>query len=100
MKRLPYFRSCVSWPAVDVNRPGGLMDMVDDSIEISRRTFRQHVDLEALEGLERGLGYEAHPARGLTMAGDWSVSYHRSKLHGQRVYYFRQSAIEYVFAEV
>lgn len=36
-------------------------------------------------------------SRGLTMAGDWSVSYHRSRLHGRAVYYLRWSAIEYVF---
>ena len=33
------------------------------------------------------------------MAADWAVSYHRSKLHGRRVYYFRHSAIEFVFTQ-
>jgi hypothetical protein len=31
------------------------------------------------------------------MAGDWHVSYHRSKYKGKTVYYFRHSAIEYIF---
>jgi len=32
------------------------------------------------------------------MARDWHVSYHRSRWHGAAVYFFRHSAIEYVFA--
>lgn len=71
--------------------------MIADSIEVSRKTFLKHVDKEQLQDLEQTLGYDRHPKQGLTMAGDWHVSYHRSKLNGQRVYFFVHSAIEYVF---
>lgn len=94
---MKYFNNCVNWNRGDVHREGGLCDMIDQAIDISRRTFLRHVDRDNVRELEAGLGYEQHPARGLTMAGDYAVSYHRSKLHGERVYYFTQSAIEYVF---
>ena len=90
-----YYCCCVNWPRADVH--AGLIPMVDSAVDITRKTFRQHVDSADLAELERSLGYESHPTRGLTMAGDYHVSYHRSKLHGRRVYYFRHSAIEYVF---
>ena len=87
-------RTCVSWPADDVD---ALIQMIDAAIQITRRTFLQHVDRTELRYAEHGLGYCGHPKHGLTMAGDYHVSYHRSKLHGETVYYFRHSAIEYIF---
>lgn len=92
--KMTFYCNCVEWPRHDVQY---LSDMIDDALEITRRTFLKHVDRNSLKGLERELGYEMHPKQGLTMSGDWAVSYHRSKLHSERVYYFRQSAIEYVF---
>jgi len=95
--RMAYFNNCVNWNQGDVFRKGGLSDMTDRAIDISRKTFLKHIDREDLRDIEEGLGYEQHPSRGMTMAGDYAVSYHRSKLHGKTVYYFRHSAIEYVF---
>ena len=92
-----YFNNCVSWDPGDVNKPGGLCDMIDNGLDITRRTFLQHVSTDSLKDIESGLGYEDHPKKGLTMAADWAVSYHRGKLHGERVYFFKHSAIEYVF---
>jgi hypothetical protein len=74
-----------------------IIDMVDGAIDITRRTFLQHVDRDDLAAMESALGYADHPSRGLTMAADWHVSYHRSKYRGRRCYYFRHSAIEYIF---
>jgi hypothetical protein len=67
--------------------------MIDREIDITRRTFLKHVDRDDLRDLETALGYGSW----LHMASDGTVSYYRSKLHGKTVYYFRQSAIEYVF---
>ena len=92
-----FFCDCVSWPRSKVHCDGGLCDMVDQNIELSRRTFLRHVDRRDLERLEQGMGYAKHHSQGLTMARDWHVSYHRSKLFGRRVYYFQYSGIEYVF---
>lgn len=97
MSDLTYFQSCVGWPEEDVHSDGGLVDMIDNSLEVTRSTFLKHVSKESLREVEGSLGYESHPKRGMTMAGDWHVRYFRSKLHKQTVYYFKHSAIEYVF---
>lgn len=99
MSKYLYYRCCVDWPKHDVRSEGGLCTMIDNAIDISRKTFLQHVDRDALSEVEARLGYEKHPSQGLTMAGDYHVSYHRSKLHGSRVYYFNWSGIEYVFTK-
>lgn len=93
-----FYRNCVNWPAQHVHSEGGLVDMIDQATDITRATFRKHVDNMELIEIERALGYDTRPGF-LHMAGDWHVSYHRSKLHGQRVYFFKHSAIEYVFTE-
>lgn len=94
-----YYNNCVNWPSSDVSVDGGLSDMIDDAMMITRRTFLKHVDYNELQDIEESLGYCWHPSQGLTMAGDYHVSYHRSKLHGKRVYYFCHSGIEYVFVD-
>jgi hypothetical protein len=95
MNEYRFYRTCVSWPDRDVP---ALSAMIEASTDITRRTFLKHVNREDLKQLEDDLNYAAHWMQGgLTMAADWHVSYHRSKLHGRRVYYFRHSAIEYVF---
>lgn len=96
--RLQFFSDCVGWPRDDVHTEGGLCAMIDAATDITRATFLRHVDRDGMAEIERALGYAPHD-RGscLRMSADWAVSYHRSKLHDRRVYYFRQSAIEYVF---
>ena len=91
-----YYANCTSWPE-DAFKEGGLSDMIDNAIDITRKTFLKYTSRAELQNIEWNLGYAYHPKQGLTMAGDWHVSYHRSRLHGKRVYFFRQSAIEYVF---
>jgi len=87
---------CVDWPKRRVN---DLIEMIDDSKEVTRKTFIANVGLASLRELETELGYSLHPSQGLTMAADYYVSYHKSKYKGrQRVYFVTQSAIEYVFA--
>ena len=93
-----FYTNCVNWPRDDVHAEGGLCDMIDAAQDIGRRTFCRHVDRAQREDLERQLGYEINGRRGLlTMTRDYHVSYHRSNLHGRRVYFFKHSAIEYVF---
>ena len=96
---LRFFTNCVNWPPADVRAPGGLRDMIDNEREITRTTFLRHVDRADLRDLETMLGYSTVRDGGLTMRRDWAVGYRRSKLHGQRCYYFVQSAIEYVFTQ-
>jgi hypothetical protein len=94
-----FIGNCVGWPENDVHAEGGLCDMIAEASDITRATFLRNVGLENVAPIAEGLGYVANAKQGLTMAGDYHVSYHRSKLHGKRVYFFKHSAIEYVFAE-
>jgi hypothetical protein len=92
--RYTYYSSCVGWPEDDIDDLAG---MIDAAVGVTRATFCKHVDHMELIEIENKLGYDHYPARGLYMQNDWHVSYHRSKLHGKRVYFFKHSAIEYVF---
>lgn len=94
-----YYSNCVHWPRNDVHTPPWLCAMIDRATIISRKTFLSKVDRKELLEIEQFLGYASHHSKGLTMAGDDHVSYYRSLLLNQRVYYFRHSAIEYVFVE-
>ncbi len=94
-----FYNSCIGWPRGDVHTEGGLCDMVADSRMVCRRTMLSHIGKDKMLGFERMAGYARHWKQGLTMSQDWYVTYHRSKLHGRRVYYIRHSAIEYVFTK-
>ena len=96
--KFTYLNNCVNWWRDDVRSKGGLIDMVQDAVEITRRTFVRHVDRQELREQELTLGYCRHPKQGLTMASDGCVRYYKSKLHGELVYFFDNSSIEYVFA--
>ncbi len=72
--------------------------MIEGARTISRKTFLKHADKADIHRLEKAMGYAPHcPDSALRMSKDFAVSYHRSRLHGKTVYYFRHSAIEYVF---
>lgn len=96
MSKYTYYGNCVNWAGRDVPH---LSEMIDNAIDITRQTFLAHADRDDLRQVELGLGYSAHPSKGLTMAGDYHVSYHRSKYKGKRCYFFKWSGIEYVFTE-
>ena len=86
-----FITDCISAKGPDISA------MTETAIDITRRTFLKHVNREDLDLLAVGMGYQRHPQQGLTMAADYSVSYHRSKYQSRRCYYFCWSAIEYVF---
>jgi len=94
-----FYNNCVGWPRNDVHNDGGLCDMIQSGRDITRPTFLKHIDKGDLRDLEDSLGYDRHPSKGLTMAGDGYVGYSRGVLHGKRVYFFKHSAIEYVFTQ-
>jgi hypothetical protein len=96
MRNFTYWQNCTNFPTRGPQYDA-LVQMIDDNREITRRTFLMHADRESRQSLELGLSYELHPSRGMTMAADWHVSYHKSKFNGQTVYYIRYSAIEYIF---
>ena len=88
-----FLTNCVGVPKPDVP---DLISMIDEAVKITRRTFLKYADRGQLARLEHDLGYFKG---GLTMAKDCHVSYHRSTYKGKRCYYFRHSAIEYIFIE-
>ncbi len=95
---MTFYNNCVNWDREDVHAAGGLCEMINAASDITRKTFLLHVDAESRAGVEGSLGYVPHdPGAVLTMARDYHVSYHKSKLHGETVYFFKHSAIEYVF---
>lgn len=73
--------------------------MVDEAQEITRRTFLKHVNRQSLRNTEGWLGYDADPRRGITMAGDYHVSYFKSRYRGNPCIFFVNSAIEYIFTQ-
>jgi len=74
-----------------------ITDMTDSSTEITRRTFIKHVAWFDLLQLEAELGYTDHPKRGLTMAGDYHVRYHKGTFDSKPCVYIVWSGIEYIF---
>ena len=94
-----YHRNCTSFSHTEAHRPGNLIEMIDKNIEITRKTFLRHVDSWDISAIAGSLGYQTHPSKGLTMKNDFHITYHRSKLYGETVYYFRHSAIEYIFVQ-
>lgn len=98
-KNYVYHRQCTSFSHTEAHKPGNLIEMIDNNLEITRETFLRQVDRDDLSSIAKELGYEDHPSRGLTMKNDYHITYHRSKLYGKTVYYFRHSAIEYIFVQ-
>lgn len=88
-----YYNNCVNWDKHDVDKSGGLSDMIDSSDDITRNEFLRNVDMNDMRALEQDLGY----TRTFKMENDYHVKYYKSKLHGKLVYFFTHSAIEYVF---
>ncbi len=94
MPNMRFVTSCVNSTAAAIT------PMVDQERGITRSTFLKYVDRDNLRDVESQLGYSVHPSQGLTMAGDYHVSYHKSRFRGKPCVYFRWSCIEHVFVEV
>jgi len=82
---------------VSLGNGGAIRDMVDDARDITAATFRKNIGAEAYRELESQLGYTDIP--GLSLAGDYAVSFAKSKYRGKPCYYCRWSAIEHVFTK-
>jgi hypothetical protein len=97
--RLTRFSNCVQWPAHDVDRPGGLVDLIDGAKVITRARFVALVDPTDRLELEDALGYVRRKGQaGIAITQDHHVGYRTGILHGVRVAFLVHSAIEYVFA--
>lgn len=84
-----YLTCCVESTCEDLD------EMVDAAIDVTYRTMLKHCP--GLIDWAEGVGYARDSRRGLTLKNEWAVDFHRSKYQGQRCYYVRWSAIEYIF---
>jgi hypothetical protein len=89
-----YFKSCVDHAPPEV---AALNAMIEAETDITLRTMRGHC--AGLAEWAADHGYEANKRHGLTLAGDWHVSYHRSTYGGKRCYFLRWSAIEFIWCQ-
>ena len=88
MKKFRFVTDCVSARGRDIQA------MVDQSIDVSIRTFAKYCDIKEIA---EQLGYATNKKNGLTLADDYAVRFSRSKYKGKRCYYLTHSSIEYVF---
>lgn len=84
--------TCVGWPS---HRLDDLHAMIDSAINITARTFRERIGTEEWRRLSHMLGYDQ--CSSLSLSTDWAVSFHRSEIRGERVYFLQWSGIEHVF---
>jgi hypothetical protein len=93
---MKYVTCCVDCTMADLT---DLNEMIERNIQVSYRTLMRRVGREVLASVPmfRNYDWRLRP-HDLTMSRDWMVSYHRSWWQGQRCYYVRWSAIEFIFA--
>lgn len=90
---------CYSHCCVDVGprAVATLQRMINDARGVTYETVRRHC-VGLLSWAEQH-GYERHAARGLTLKDDGHVGYYKSRWNGQRCYYVRWSAIEFIWLQ-
>lgn len=97
MNKFIYAANCVGLDRRDAME---LSDCIGRAKEITRKSFLRHVGAKQMDTIEYNLGYAHRNSRtALNMANDYHVSYYAGKMYGRRVYYFKWSAIEYIFTE-
>lgn len=83
-----------------VDSVGDLIDeMVDDDIsrEVTYNTMLQNCDGMLERAMDLGYERSSRCGSGLTLKGDWHVSYHKSFYCGAPCYYFDYSGIEQIW---
>ena len=85
---------CMTFVTTCVGARGeDIIDMLEGSRDITRRTFLKHVDRAQLREIEKSLGYGHH----LRMSKDWHVAYGKGMYRGKPCVFFRWSSIEHIF---
>jgi hypothetical protein len=92
------FKKSFKYNCVGCSNVKELHYIIENSRQISYKTFINNVNKNDMEILIDNLGYSKHYKQGLIFSNDWHISYHKSKTQkGKIVYYFSHSAIEYIF---
>ena len=90
-----YHKNCTQFPTREFWY-SCLVDMIGQAIDITYRTFMSKLNRHQVAELFPQYDWRKFP-RDLTLKQDWAVSYHRSKLNGERCYFIKHSGIEYIF---
>ncbi len=88
MKEYQFHTSCVHSTAELID------DMCEHAVEITYETMLRHCDLPSWA---KQMLYEKRKDQGLTLKGDWHVTYHKSRYGGVSCYYLVHSAIEHIW---
>lgn len=73
-----------------------ITSMTEQSSDVSYRTMLKYCDL-ASWAEDHGYEVRQNVGHGLTLKGDWHVSYHKSVYRGKPCYYLVHSHIEYIW---
>ncbi len=96
MVKYRYFQSCVDFVGDEVEHLLAMLDSESET-EATLATLRRNCGTAAIGDWAKQHGYERSKRRGLTMANDFAISYHRSIYRGRRCYFIRWSAIEFIW---
>ena len=103
MNYFRYITDCINAPGFEGMSYGEAGDAINAmkavARPVTRKTFLAHTLHKERQSVEAALGYVRYPRQGLTMAGDWHVSYFKSTFKDRPVYYFTHSGVEYIFAQ-
>jgi len=75
-----------------------IINIINNSTEITRATFVKHTERVCRLRLEEFLGYVTK-GKGMRVSDDCYITYHKSKWKGVTIYYLRHSCIEYIFVK-
>jgi len=93
---MKYLINCVSCKDVEA-----LHEMIDNSREITWKTFKKYVKPPHVEEIFPDYSYRGERdkpgACDFHIKDDYAVSFHKSKFKGQPCVYIVHSAIEYIF---
>jgi hypothetical protein len=87
-KKMEYQTCCVGYPQEKIQ---DLDDMIDMAKEISYNTFRKYVSIKEIT---KEFDYKR---MGLTIKGDWHISYYKSFFLEKPCVYMKHSGIEYIY---
>jgi len=91
MKRFAYTTCCVNSTAAKIHA------MVDAARDVTLATLRRHC--RDIHQWAHDMSYAVGAERGLHLADDFAVSFHKSHYDGRPCYYISHSAIEYIWTE-
>ena len=89
-KPFNFYSDCVNIPQSEVVQ---LIEMIDNSQSISYKTFIKHCNCF---DIFKSLGYVIN-GNGLKISNDYCVNFNKSKFRGKTCYFFKWSAIEFIF---